>query len=316
MIELNPDLYGRMARLSALADFLEAQAFKHGVSSSRSILADSICDQHLYELEYSPFISGSELVDAYIYTKMGDQQERSREVASMVFDTLHSRATCLGSKYPFIIHKNSYLEYKDETLEEQSIYLYLLSLTLCHAYGKKELIDSTKVLPPLVCRYMKHRGLHSEEIPLGSTQRGAFLKRLEGVASKTGLPFTPTLAPTVPTRAQDAGVDILSCIPFNSSKSGDWVFLGQVTCANSNQWNKKRQEPQQRVFKKLLGDSLEPKIFFSVPHHVSEEIKRSFMEDSDCLTLDRLTLSLGLDHLTPEEFSALKRFKTLEVATD
>ena len=39
--------------------------------------------------------------------------------------------------------------------------------------------------------------------------------------------------------AKDENVDILCHLPWGDMRSGVWVMLGQVTCAKSEQWEKK-----------------------------------------------------------------------------
>src|SRR4051812_40831242 len=94
----NIDIYGRRARLGALADYLELQAVVSGRSSSFEKLADILLDNDWANLVDEGILQGPRM-----RSSLGDELDRCREGAASVMSVVSERADILQDRYPFDI---------------------------------------------------------------------------------------------------------------------------------------------------------------------------------------------------------------------
>lgn len=300
MIEPNIDLYGSKARDSALADFLEAMALS-GKPMSRAALGDYIEDAgwatKLKEHFQGPDVDEDDDV-------MGESTSDAR--ARKVFDLLDERSAVLGELYPFSVNDAGV---KLRQGVEDGRYLVLLGISLAHSYELNTTsgLDPKRVLEDVTVSVMQAQGMRARNTAF-STQPGSFSDLLIAAGTKLGLHPTPEQA-TISRSAKDEGVDVLCVFGWRDERPGRWVFIGQVTCANSDEWSKKLSEPKPHRWKALLGVKTIPIPFLAVPYHVQRGHLLYLLGESNAAVLDRLRLVpfLPTDNNAFEEFAALAK---------
>jgi len=225
-----------------------------------------------------------------------------------VFDVLRDRADILGTSYPFAV--GAQLERRESEGEYWRLYLALLALTLSHAYdiGCDDL-NPKQVFEDTVEATLISRGL--DAINLGRSGRGgsAFPEVVVASGEAIGLRPTPGAAPSR-VYANDEKVDSLAHLRWADERSAAWTFIGQATCASSDEWPKKLSEPGPNIWKKYLGVAVRPQPFLAVPHHVDRSMFEYLVEQDERMVLDRLRLCGRRELLEAEErfFACLEHF--------
>jgi hypothetical protein len=90
-------------------------------------------------------------------------------------------------------------------------------------------------------------------------------------------------------------------LDWGDQRAGRWTFVGQVTCARSDDWEKKAGEAKRGRWRLILGDDLEPTPFLAVPHHVEDIVMKKLVVDVKSLVLDRLRLAPYLQPIAGPE---------------
>lgn len=305
MTEILPDLeaYGPDARHSAVADLLELEALEKGKSMPIGTLEDHLSDAGWVEpLAQLRFDSGQESKD--------DLRSDAREQAQKVFDCLLERANILGEGYPFQL-SGARLSAKEDA--KNSLYVALLCLTVDHAYRPNKGqagIPKPKPNPEVVFEEVVHEFLRSVGWLsfLSGASRGKFRELAKACSDHLRLPLA--LDDAHWSRwANEAGVDVMSRLPFgNDQRYGTWVFLGQVTVAQTSAWEKKARDPKTGTWTKLFQGSAQCIPFLAIPHHASPEKMRSIWDlchQAPILVLDRLRLC-SRDFLQPPDLVAIR----------
>ena len=101
--------------------------------------------------------------------------------------------------------------------------------------------------------------------------------------------------------ANDMGVDVIGHLHWRDSRVGRWTFIGQATCASSDEWKAKMLEPQPSPWAKILQDHVAPLSFLGVPHHVERRTLLLLVSENTKLVVDRIRLTLMLDVTTTSE---------------
>jgi hypothetical protein len=283
MIEPNIDLYGSRARSSSIADFLEAMSLS-GKTMSHAQLGDYIEDAgwstKLKEHFMGPGIDDDE--DA-----MGTSSAQAR--ARKVFDLLRERAVALGEHYPFTVDDSGVRVCNGQMSQEG--YLVLLGISLAHSYDLKTSsgLDPKQVMEDVTLSVMDAHGMQAKSTAF-SKQSGTFSDLLIAAGLELDLQPTPGLA-HISKQAKDEGVDIVCVFGWKDKRPGRWTFIGQVTCAASDNWQKKLSEPSPHQWKEILGTKVSPIPFLAIPYHVQHGHLLDLMGKANATVLDRLRLA-------------------------
>lgn len=286
MITVNVDAYGLHARGSALADYLELLAL-HGHRLSRADFIDFLTDADWN-------INAHENIAA-----PGQQEDDLDEPDVRVYNLIYERRDILGDLYPFTVDPADRLTYQPRA-EGPDFYLPLLTLTLAHAYHVAAPHDPKQVFEETVAAILTSRGWLGVNFGARRREAQSFAAALAAVGPELKLQASADAAP-YNKKAQDEGVDAIHHIPWCVSRPGRWLILGQVTCAVSNDWQNKLNEPLDGIWGPMLGDVLSPWVFLAVPHHAEPNHRRYLIQGTRRLLLDRLSLAPHKSETTAEE---------------
>ena len=300
MIEPDIDRYGTYARESALADFLELQAFCGPRSMSESDLANYVDDTG-WTAKAHPMVAGP--FEAYgvddAWADLGDiddPQDAALAQAIVVWEHLRDRGRILGALYPFDVDEAG-LRLRPDV--ELGPYLFLLATAVSHAWKLEVPSDPRVMFERFVTRTVGANGLLAGCV--GDARRsGAFEDRIMDLGRELKLLPHPTEA--FRSRfANDERVDVVAHLWFGDERPGRLVLLGQATCADSDSWLKKFREPSPQKWRELLGVLVTPTPFLAIPHHAPSGYLSQLVQEADGILLDRLRLSLQGTQLLAEE---------------
>jgi hypothetical protein len=296
IIAIDVDIYGRYARFSAVADWVEKLAVD-GRSLSEADLADYIADNDWRFRDM--WVVGTNAVDEETLDDGEQQVTVSRKNARSVFTVLEERFDTLGVGYPFrFVGKR--LEVEDSTAFRSSAYAVLWGITLAQSYRLLGSPDPTRVFEALVATCVRSDRLATVDFGDLRRQRTSFPEALIDAGKLLSLPTDPNAAVRSQS-AQDEQADMLGHLSWGDMRAGLWSFVGQATCANSEAWESKIVETPATAWRRWLGAGIKPTIFLAVPHHVESMHLRRLMEQSDRIVLDRLRLAKFKTGVTADE---------------
>jgi hypothetical protein len=301
------DVYGKYARASNLADYLELLAI-HGEELLISQLADLIKDQgwtakmkELFAVPPPPPPTPEEEAeddldegeDAAAPPGVGDEEGSPQ--ARRVFDVLAERSDILGDLYPFDVSNKVAL--KTGTATEDSPYIALLTLTLAHAHSVEvqpdpahPKVDPKQVLEAVVVGALSQLGLACVNVGEISRATNNFYATVMQAGTAIGLQPTPDAAISLK-NANEEGVDALAHLARSDTRAGNWILIGQVTCAKSEEWKAKIAQPSGPDWESYLNVMVEPIGFLAVPHHVEANQLAKLVKGANRMVLDRLRLA-------------------------
>ena len=302
--EANIDAYGTYARHSALADYAEVMAWRLGYYAEAT-LADFLRDngwvRRMHDLFRLPNDNrDDEDVEAGDDPEDGGVDDEPWEVAAgEVFDLIRDRADTLGDSYPFSV--TEVLERREAKGPYAHLYLALLSLTLSHAYGIGcDDLDPKQIFEESVEATLATKGLLVANVGRGGRRSGYFDDAVMEAGESVGLRPTPDAAPRR-MYANDEGVDTLGHLPWEDDRNACWTFIGQATCASSDEWPRKLNEPSPLQWRGFLGIHTMPLPFLAVPHHVGRPMFEYLVSLDARMVLDRLRLCRRDTLLTGEQ---------------
>lgn len=281
-IQAEIDAYGTYARASALADFAELWAI-HGNHVTEAILDDFLKDMGWQRKELELLTAGEELLDEF--EVQGGQE---------VFDALRERQHALGDLYPFTVEDGTLISTNDV-----GPYRLLHAITIAHSSDLLPAGDVENLFERLVCRVLEARGLRVAHLGGLRNSEGSFPLALEATRTITGLPV-----PGVGDRskhANDERVDAVAHFDWADGREVNWAFIGQVTCAKSDEWERKLAEPPTMRFEGFLGTIVPPIPFLAVPHHISTRRLSYLATANGRMVLDRLRLAAWISDVLPIE---------------
>jgi hypothetical protein len=301
-IQASIDAYGRYARASNLADYLELLALVDQTLNRKGV-ADLISDRTwIAKMDELFEVPGA--VEARGDFEEPDQSEGATDdepgvpQANRVFDVLDERIDLLGDLYPFTI--NDELAVKDGIAARESPYVAVLALTLAHAHQVDVGHDPTRLFEDLVARTLRERGLNAVNVGAVSREAADFKDTIERSGVAVELQPTPDAAITLK-NANEEGVDALAHLPWGDVRPGLWAFLGQATCGKSDSWSAKIEQPKPQMWKEVLNLGILPLAFLAVPHHVESHHLSKLVRDSSKLVVDRIRLVRHRDAVTADE---------------
>lgn len=294
---LSPELnaYGKYARRSAIADFLELLALG-GKSISRARLGDYIddADWRFDELVIDP--GGAE-------TSTGT--EDPQDVADQVFAVMRERDEILGPRYPIQVGERTAVR-KTEFGDDEAPYVAVLGVAFAHAYGLSPPNRPYEVFEETVSRVLRRGDVRAVNLAGGVRQSGRFDEALQKACEEVGLRAVPTAALRLK-YARDEKVDSLCHLPWGDHRPGAWAMLGQATCSKSEEWDKKLAEVPAVGWMKRLGVQVRPWVFLAIPHHAESGFLAKLVQDRESIVLDRLRLVRYMSSVSEAE-RALARF--------
>ena len=257
VIEPNIDRYGKYARSSALADYLELAALA-GKRITRDRLEDLIEENEWARRPKRQYYTPNQEPDPAAWS-------------DSVFSVVADRRAALVDRYPFE-ERGRAVRVVDAALDRgASEYLAVLAITVVHAWGLPAPVDPEEVLEELVAGVLENLGLAVSRMGTLDREAGGFRETLKAGGTALGLRPSPDPRP-VSRRAKDAGVDTLGGVVWRDGRrAGQWLFLGQATVAQSHEWERKLSEPQPPRWARYLQEPLLPQAFLAVPHHVEDD---------------------------------------------
>jgi hypothetical protein len=310
-------VYGRYGDASALADYLELLALQEH-ELSRSDVADLIADNfwtvrvdELFTAPAVPDLEESDEPDDPEDDAMEPLEEEAEAKARRVFDMLEERQAVLEERYPFSVGDRLTTR-EGAAPPEATPYIALLAITTAHAYAIETDPKPELVFEDTVTAVLQDRGLLA--VNLGRIARRAewFRDALITVGPDLDLQPTPDAVVTR-TFAQEEGVDCIAHATWRDHRCGHWTYIGQVTCAKTEQWDRKLSEPPPGQFEALLGVLTEPTAFLAVPHHGASWHLAWLVTRRKRLVLDRLRLTRFHGGVTADEMTIVNAVRETHV---
>lgn len=304
-VELDVDCYGGDARKSALADLIELQAMRHPAMTEAQ-LADYAADVGWGRRWASKFVDVGEDSDS--------EGPTARDLAIGAFEAIGERTDFLREMYPFRMNSHGSLIRKAEQL---GIYDTLLAISASHVHGLAIGVNPRDYLEEVVVRSMSCLGLRTAAVAVHRRQGHRFEDSLRLACQQVGLQAIPTGA-SRRRRAFDGGVDVLAHLPILPRRNSVWTAIGQVTCARSDEWERKFAEPKAKTWNGLLGGDLFPVPFLALPYHVTSLEFRHLEQAPGThggLLIDRLSITQALHGtpLTTTDLHAAAALATIEI---
>lgn len=290
-IPFNLDAYGNYARASALADYIELAAL-NGTSTTLEAFADHLADAKATRKMDDMLVGDEDVGEGDDEAGEGATGEGPGVAqAKRVFDVLAERAEGLDHLYPFDLEEDA-LRAAPGGGANDSMYIALLSMTAAHAYSIEAPYDPKQVMEATVARSLGTIGLSWVNVGARSRKPETdFRDTIRAVGEAVALPSSP-LAATTYKFANEEGVDCVGHLPAGRARrGGSWVFLGQVTCGDSESWEAKLDEPKPPLWQRVLNTGVLPQAFLAVPHHVERDHLGKLVTDADRVVLDRLRLT-------------------------
>lgn len=310
MRKLDPDIYGRYARASLLADYVELIALQ-GQPVRRSTVAHYLLKtDDVWNLELIRSNEGNPPDEES--RGASEKDEKARANAGTVFDQMDERHHLLGDRYPFEI-SGDIVSLGRGVDRESNPYVAVLALTVAHAFQVASACRPAALFERTVEGVLCARGLPSVGLAAIRLGVSSFEEALRVACERIGLKAAPDAAPTL-AKAHDEGVDVLCHIGWEQDiRPGTWGFIGQVTVGRSESWRTKIKEPSPATWALLTGTRVPPMPFLAVPHHVERDMMAKLTVDGQAVVLDRLRLVRFKDGTSAEEQEVIQAVLQEEV---
>ena len=304
------DTYGPYAQASLLADYAELLALK-GRPVRRATVADFLADNeggwNLELIQPSENDRPDEQAD-----DLAERVEVADDRASIVFEQLHERCEALAERYPFRI-SGEQVSLAPGVDRESNPYVAVLALTVAHAFGVVPPSLPRKLFEETVTGVLQARGLCSVGFAVLQRKGGSFEEALTAACQEIGLKAAPNVVARRK-KARDEGVDVLCHLGWERDlRPGSWGFIGQVTVAKSDSWNRKIKEPSPGSWRGRLGTRVPPLPFLAVPHHVERQTMEWLTGEGPAIVLDRLRLVRFKENIEPDELEIVRAVVKEEV---
>lgn len=295
MIEFGIDWYGSHARASALGDYLELLAI-NDVTVSAETIADLVRDSQWTRLLWetvTPEAESDRLAadGAQEESDLAVSLESAQEAVRFVIADLRERQDVLAGAYPFRVSAGSgaVLERRSD-VTDWCPYDALLLLTIAHASEvETDDISLTDLFECIVEDSLRSRGFDTARLHGSGTD---YASRATNAAQRVGLTIDPSRS-AHRRRAIDEGTDLISNLWPTDPRRGGTQFIGQATCAKSDEWKTKLTEPSPAHWRDMLGSNPAPLRYLAVPHHICDDYRRYLLGRGDHAdVMDRLRLAL------------------------
>ncbi|MEV4736322.1 MULTISPECIES: hypothetical protein [unclassified Microbacterium] len=307
-IEPQIDKYGTLARASFLADYLEVVALR-----DRRVKLSSL--QDLIEDTYTRVKQilrpgGEEAVDA---NGNPVASWKATDLADEAWTSILERAEALGDKYPFTV-QGKVLRRAEGLDPADSAYVSLLAITMSHAFKIPTPVSVEHLLEEVVSDSLENVGFHVGRLgPLSRANGSDFIRTMNALGEHLSIPINPN-ATTRRRNANDEDVDVVAHLDWGVSRHGRWLFIGQVTCAVSDSWRNKAQEPVPLDWQQFFGEAIAPVPFLAIPHHADHDTFK-YVARVDVNILDRTRLVQNLHANSPDQRRVVEAFMASDYAS-
>lgn len=281
MSRIEPDVeaYGRYGRVSAVADYVEFSSLSDRVTK-KSALSDFIGDS---DWNFRGLIDATANLDAEFV-----DQDDADDAADRVWSMLRQRSQFLGNVYPFEVTADRFRLRETSDLHSNP-YVSLLAITIVHAYGLTTPVPAQHVFEAVVAALF--RAYVGRTVNLGEIRRGAstFSEALDRACTVLELKASPQAAPRL-RYGQDEKADVISHCFLGDGRPGTWALVGQVTCARTDDWDRKISETSDEAWRCFLGMQPRPIVYLAIPHHAEGEVVERLVTHHQRVVLDRIRI--------------------------
>lgn len=287
-IALSMAAYGRYARGSCLADYLELVALQDEEAASGTSLETALRQAEWWNTPRGLFTVDPDVdTDADPEDSEGLEDPEDPDWPDWTFNILRERQQTLGENYPFAVEARQLRRLPNSS--RHKAYLQLLAATVAHAYGEEPATDPRQVFELMIVSALAQMGMRATGMGTATTQGRKFPRELLDAGGRVGL--KPSINPVPRKRnAKDAGVDALGVADWSDHRVGQITFLLQATLAKSEEWEKKIREPRPDLWVGYLNERHYPIAALAVPHHIEREHLSHLVHDH-ATALDRLRLT-------------------------
>jgi len=284
-IKPDQDAYGNLARASFFADYMEVLALK-GHRNKKQLLKDLIADTYVRSREILTEIGTA-----------GREDWEPADVANDAWDCLKQRTEILGDKYPFTV-SGSTVRLKDGVDPEESPYVSVLAIAINHAFGATRDLIVENLFEDVVGDSLEGRGLFVGRFgEIGRDASLDFESSMDRLGEHLGIAMNPN-AVVRRVSAQDGGVDVIAHLDWQDNRAGRWLFIGQVTCARSDEWHTKIYDAIPDDWMAYFGEVVPPVPFLALPYHV-EDAAMMYLKGHKRHILDRIRIVQSLAAVRP-----------------
>ncbi|MCR2812883.1 hypothetical protein [Microbacterium sp. zg.Y1084] len=300
-IKPNQDAYGNLARASFFADYMELLALK-GHRNRKNLLADLIADTYARSREILTDVGSA-----------GTEDWEPADLADSTWGCLEQRAQILGNKYPFIVSPTS-VSFRVGVDPEESPYLSLLAIALNHAFSASRDLLVENLFEDVVGDSLESRGLHVGRFgEIGRDATLSFEQSMNQLSQRMTIAMNPN-AVVRRVSAQDAGVDVVGHLDWQDTRVGRWLFIGQVTCARSDEWHTKIYDAVPDDWMAYFGETVPPVPFLALPYHVEDAAMEHFRGRQRHI-LDRIRIVMSLTGVRAEAKTQIRALMNAEMQT-
>jgi hypothetical protein len=270
--------------------------------SEHKVEMDTLCDWVEGSLAFTKldFISGSDIVDVLTEEEIYEDQDFAWDLVDNCFAELRRRQQCLSASSPFQVSGDKIVRTKQ--WEEVPAYAFCLTLacakwypkwskTLGKNYTKQgQLFEQVAemALAKLLPGWKVHRAGWSPD-------NAAKIKTVVSTVARMLREPEGELEPWVSKQANEAGLDIVCCRPFDDSRPGFPTIF--VQCASGKHHEHKLGTPNMKEWGKIICfTAVLPQRSFVTPFVFTDMEFKRVSNKVDGLLLDRVRLlSAGND---------------------
>ena len=281
---------------------LPQSGMARSIEPAHNVELDALCDWVEASVAFAEveFLSGSDIVDVLCEEEIYENQDFAWDLVDNAISELRRRRDCLGDGAPFDVKRDRIVRTK--VWEAVPAYAFCLTLACANWYpgwaaslvkpGKKrpdyteqgylfELVTVSaleKLLPGWNVLHTGWAPNNAKKIKEVVTTVASFLR-------EPAMELEPWLSP----EANEAGLDIVCCRPFNDSRPGLPTIF--VQCASGKHSEHKLKTPDQKEWGKVIGfTAVFPQRTFATPFVYTDNEFKRVANKVDGLLLDRIRL--------------------------
>lgn len=301
-IEPSIDKYGTYARASFFADYLEVVSLRDGrvkLSSLRDLIVETyprikrILQPEDFDVDQADW--------------------QPSDLADEAWTCILQRADLLQELYPFVINREV-LRPSPGLVPVDSPYVSLLAITVSHAFSLMQASVVEHLLEDVVGDSLENVGLKVGRVgPLSRSNGFNFARTMSALGDALAIPINGN-GSARRHNANDEDVDIVAHLDWGAHRAGRWIFIGQVTCAVSDDWRSKAQEPAVNDWQKFFGEVIAPVPFLAIPHH-ADDLTFKYVTSKAVNVLDRTRIVPNLQANTDAQRKVIEALMTADYAS-
>ncbi|WP_347755641.1 hypothetical protein [Agrococcus sp. ProA11] len=309
-ISISVDGYGKYARASLLADFLELIALRRG-SALQTDLQLSLERDNWHRVRRGLFTVDPDFELDQVEELEGEdgtEDPGDADWPQWAMALIRQRLDVLGTSYPFRVLSDGIEARSDSASSE---YSRLLALTLAHVHSAPLENDPRETFELVVVASLGSAGLRSVGMGTATSKGKAFPLQLQESAAAVGLFSAPVPKPAK-VFAKDAGVDAIAVLHWGDRRPGQLILIAQATMTESAQWERKIAEPKAHHWANYLLEAVNPISMLAVPYHVEDDHFRYLLAPGATI-VDRLRLVGKLGPVSVGEVEALTWLRSAQL---